>query len=157
MKVWTKESIQELLMKSDKAVIAALHSIYALQTADEKAGGHTSQVNSVGFSQYDAPFLTDMVRAYRQWGGLTPKQMAVTRNKIKRYHRQLVNIANENEAKRVPAPVIEPQADQRVELDEQASIDRDEAAMHAAEHNRDMQQEYERMARKYAYEMGAFA
>jgi hypothetical protein len=92
--VHTKESIHELLDKSDAAVIRALYAIYNLQTASEQAGHSTREVNGVGFSQFDAPFLTDMVLKSRRWGSLTPKQMAVTRNKIKRYHRQLVEIAN---------------------------------------------------------------
>lgn len=92
--VHTKESIQSLLDRSDQAVTKALLAIYKLQTASEQAGHSTKEVNGVGFSQFDAPFLTDMVVALGRWGKLTPKQMAVTRNKIKRYHRQLVEIAN---------------------------------------------------------------
>lgn len=92
--VHTKASIQELLDKSDRAVLKALYAIYNLQTAAEQAGHSTREVNGVGFSQWDAPFLTDMVVKSRRWGSLTPGQMAATRNKMKRYHRQLVEIAN---------------------------------------------------------------
>ena len=101
--VHTKESIQELLRTSDRAVVRALNAVYALQTADEQAGHHTNQSNGVGFSKFDAPFLSEMVTAVRRWGSLTPQQMAVTRNKILRYHRQLVQIAN-SQAQRVDSP-----------------------------------------------------
>lgn len=92
--VHTKESIHELLDRSDSAVLRALYAIYNLQTSTEQAGHSTREVNGVGFSKFDAPFLTDMVVKSRRYGRLTPKQMAVTRNKVKKYHRQLVEIAN---------------------------------------------------------------
>lgn len=101
--VHTKESIQELLRTSDRAVVRALNAVFALQTVGEQAGHSTKEVNGVGFSRFDAPFLTDMVVAVRRWGSLTPKQMAVTRNKILRYHRQLVQIANA-QAQHVDSP-----------------------------------------------------
>jgi hypothetical protein len=90
----TKESIQALLERSDQAVYKALLAIYNRQTAAEQAGHHTREVNGVGFSRFDAPFLTDMVRGYLRYESLTPKQLAITRNKMKRYWRQLVEIAN---------------------------------------------------------------
>jgi hypothetical protein len=101
--VHDKESIQALLDRSDRAVIRGLKAIFALQTAEEQQGHHTNENNGVGFSKFDAPFLTDMVKAIDTWGGLTPKQMAVTRNKLRRYHRQLVEIANEGTIKPVEA------------------------------------------------------
>lgn len=92
----TKTSIQELLLSNDQSVIQALRAIHNRQTDAEKAIGVTSDHNRVGFSAFDAPFLTDMVRSLREWGRLTPKQMAVTRKKMMRYHRQLVELANEH-------------------------------------------------------------
>jgi hypothetical protein len=95
-------------------VIKALHAIHARQTADEQAGGYTNHTNGIGFSKFDAPFLTDMVVKHRRYGSLTPKQMAVTRNKIKRYWRQLVEIANERDAVKVPSirPVPDPEQEE---------------------------------------------
>lgn len=90
----TKETIQELLDNNNRAVVKALLAIHSRQTAAEQAGHHTREVNGVGFSKFDAPFLTDMVRAVQRYGSLTPKQMAVTRNKMKRYWRQLLEVAN---------------------------------------------------------------
>lgn len=92
----TKESIQRLLDQNDRAVIRALYCIHARQTADEQAGGHTRHTNGIGFSRYDAPLLSDYVRQHRQLGFLSKKQIAIARNKVKRYWRQLVEVANEN-------------------------------------------------------------
>lgn len=109
--MWDKAKVQTLLQENDRAVIKALYAIHARQTADEKAGGYTNHTNGVGFSKFDAPFLTDMVVKYRRYGSLTPKQMAVTRNKIKHYWKQLVEIANERDAAAAPAPSIRPTPD----------------------------------------------
>jgi hypothetical protein len=92
--IHTKESIQQLLDTNERAVYKALLAIYSRQTAAEQAGHHTREVNGVGFSRFDAPFLTDMVRGYMRYGSLTPRQLAPTRNKMKRYWRQLLEIAN---------------------------------------------------------------
>jgi hypothetical protein len=102
-KKWDKESIQALLTKREDAVIRALLVLYGRQTTEEQRGKHTTEVNGRGFNQHDAPFLTEMVRSLQQWGRLTPKQMAVTRNKVKRYWRQLAEVAN---AKQQPEQIV---------------------------------------------------
>jgi len=100
MKVWKKEDIHALLENNPKAVRRALLAIYALQTSAEQANHATSDANGVGFSAFDAEFCTDMAeKALKGWS-FSEKQMAVTRNKMKRYHRQLIMIANESERKR---------------------------------------------------------
>jgi hypothetical protein len=147
--------VQELLDKNDQAVIRAMHAIQDRQTADEQAGHTTRHTNGVGWSKFDAEWMSEMIIGYRRWGRLTPKQMAITRNKVKRYWRQLCEIANEKEAV-VQQPAIQ-------ELDEtaaeSAAIAAEEAAYHAAENKRDMEQEYERMRLKFEREMqaGSFA
>lgn len=93
-KTHDKISILALLDQSDVAVIRALEALYSRQTADELASHMTRHTNGVGFSKWDAAFLTDMVVKNRRWGRLTPNQMRVTREKVKKYWRQLVEIAN---------------------------------------------------------------
>lgn len=91
---WDKEKIQALLDSKPEAVIRGLRAVAALQTADEAAGAYTRESNGVGFSKHDAPFLTDMLRQLQAGRTLSPKQFAVTKNKVKRYWRQLAEIAN---------------------------------------------------------------
>jgi hypothetical protein len=93
-KVWDKESIQALLDREPKAVIRGLRAIAARQTASELATKTTTESNGVGFSYRDAPFLTDMMRQVQAGRTLSPKQFAVTKNMVKRYWRQLAEIAN---------------------------------------------------------------
>lgn len=96
--MWDKEKIHALLDKRDDAVTRALSAIYALQTADEKATEHTSHSNSVGFSAFDAKFCSDLATKVNRGYSLSPKQIAIARNKMKRYHRQLCDIANARDA-----------------------------------------------------------
>lgn len=96
---WDKASIHRLLDTNPKAVVRALIAIAAYQTADELNSHHTKHANGVGFSSYDAPFLTDMLRQINAGRTLSPKQMAVTTNKVKRYWRQLAEIANASSVK----------------------------------------------------------
>jgi hypothetical protein len=90
----TKESIQELLRTNDRAVYRALLALHARQTDDEVAGATTRHTNGIGFNKFDAAWMTDMVGKFRRYGSLLPKPLAITRNKLMRYHRQLIEIAN---------------------------------------------------------------
>lgn len=96
--VHTKESIQALLDRNEQAVYRAMHAIQARQTADEQAGHHTRHTNGIGWSKFDAPWMAEMIDKQRRWGTLLPKPLSITRNKVKRYWRQLLEIANENYA-----------------------------------------------------------
>lgn len=162
MKVWTKDTIHQLLDANPKAVYAAMRQMQKRQTAAEQAQHATTESNGIGWSKYDAEWMSEMIKNVDHWGSLTPRQLAPTRNKLKRYWRQLVEIANENEQKKAAlAAAMEPTIE-RAETPEEAearAIAEDEARYHAMENVRDMEQEYERMARKFAWQMsaGAFA
>lgn len=102
--MWNKQKIHELLDKSDVAVTRALLAIYASQTASEQASRTTKEPNGVGFSAFDADFCSDIAQKVQRGWKLSPKQMAIIRNKMKRYHRQLLEIAVANQA--APTPTI---------------------------------------------------
>ena len=92
--MWTKERIHQLLDQNENAVWRAVLAIYDLQTADEKNAMATTNANSVGFSAFDAEFMSDIAVKLRRGWNMSPKQLACCRNKIRRYHRQLCEIAN---------------------------------------------------------------
>lgn len=94
--MWNKEKIHALLDANPVAVQRAIVAIFKRQTGDEKVGGYTRHTNHVGFSKFDAEFLTSLAQQIEAGRALSAKQLAVGRNKIKRYHRQLVEIANAN-------------------------------------------------------------
>ncbi len=104
--MWDKEKIQTLLDSNPKAVVKGLLTIYNLQTEFEKDCLATVADNGVGFSAFDAQFLTEMAQRVQKGYTLSLKQFAVTKNKVKRYWRQLANIANAK-APKVIEPTIE--------------------------------------------------
>ena len=89
-----KTSIQRLLQQSDLACHRALEALYKLQTADEQSALTTKHTNGVGFTSFDAPFLSDIARKTRIYGAMTRNQLAHVRPKLMKYWRQLVDIAN---------------------------------------------------------------
>ncbi len=74
--MWTKEKIHELLDSNPMAVMKALVVIYDRQTETEKEAKSTRQANGIGVPT------------------LSPRQLAIATNKMKRYHRQLCELAN---------------------------------------------------------------
>lgn len=105
VRVWTKQSIQELLEVSDKAVERAILAIYARQTEGEKYEGSTVVHNSMGFGAYDANVFTRMAKEILAGKAYTHANAEFARRwKIKRYWRQLVEIANENEKEKLCSP-----------------------------------------------------
>ncbi len=89
---WTKEKIQHLIDTRDKAVIRALIQIYHRQTASEQNAQSTTDANGVGFCANDAQFLTDVAQKAQKYH-LTERQIAAVRPRIRRYWRQLLEIA----------------------------------------------------------------
>ena len=90
-KVWDKKAVQELIATNDKAVYRALLTVYANQTQAEQANHVTAASNNIGFTAFDAAVLTSFAQFLQKTGFLTPKQLAITRGKIKKYHRQLLD------------------------------------------------------------------
>jgi hypothetical protein len=99
-RVWDKKSIQELLEVSDYAVERAILAIYSRQTEGEKRGKSAEVYNSEGFGKYDVGFYSNCANTLLN-RGLSPKQLAIARPGMKKYWRQLVEIANENELRKV--------------------------------------------------------
>ena len=94
---WTKEDIQDLIAKNDKAAIAALLKIYANQTDDEQNSENTEYYNGIGFNGIgfnglDAGILTSMAKWYEGKGFLTPKQLEVAKRKLKKYAGQILRM-----------------------------------------------------------------
>ena len=103
-KIWSKESIKELLDRSDEAVYRAMIQIYNRQTADEQKYQDTHIYNSVGFSGSDAEIMSSFTEYYKKFDKLSPKQMVIARKKMKKYWKQLLDVireANPNQPERV--------------------------------------------------------
>lgn len=93
-KIWTRESVSELLEKSDVAVVHGIIAIYKLQTEDEKMGRTARVQNGMGFSKMDAEFGSSLAESAMKNGTLSEKQLVYARKMCKKYIRQLVELSN---------------------------------------------------------------
>ena len=97
------EKIRALLKENDLAVKRGIVAIYRRQTDEEKCTDATRLHNGIGFSAYDAPFLSSLAKQLLDGKELSPKQLAIGRNKICRYSIQLASIAEAREQSNQPA------------------------------------------------------
>jgi biotin carboxylase len=88
-----REYIRELLAVSDKAVYKSILVIYDLQTDQEKYTGETIDHNGLGFSGIDAEDMTQMALKIQRRELLTRKELAIARNKMKKYWKQLMKVS----------------------------------------------------------------
>ncbi len=93
-KKWSKEEIAYKMETDNVWLYRGLMAIYKHQTEDEKSSGITKHDNGIGFNGVDANFMTNLALFYKSYGFLTQKQLAHCRKKMKKYAKQLSNIAN---------------------------------------------------------------
>ena len=100
---WIEQDIIELLDNRLDAVEQAILAIYARQTATEQDTGRTIELNYIGFNSYDASLGTYLATYLQESdrNHLSGKFVAKARHLIKKYRRQLAEIANESELRKV--------------------------------------------------------
>jgi hypothetical protein len=96
-----KEQIQKLIDTNDEAVARAVVRIFQRQTAYEQRAEHTQLNNSIGFNAPDAKYLTFAAKFVLRNGALSGDHVDRVRVKIRRYWKQLIEIAEETNARRV--------------------------------------------------------
>ncbi len=92
-----KAFIQDKLRNDPKWTLGGLLKIYDFQTANEQEFEYTSDANSVGFTGADGEILTSFAKGLLKYRTLTPRQMAITKNKMPKYWKQILN--NTDQAK----------------------------------------------------------
>ena len=95
MTIWTEDKIVALIDTNPHAVTRAVIAIYNRQTQVEQNVRDTREQNGVGFNSADARKLS----YYAQWAiqnnrDLNGKFLEIARQRVKKYRRQLVEIAN---------------------------------------------------------------
>ena len=88
-----KEYLQNLLRTNDKALYRAIILIAEYQTPKEVVMGATIEHNNVGFGAVDAEMMTALALRLKNGGELTRKELAICRNKMPKYWRQLMIIS----------------------------------------------------------------
>lgn len=96
-----RASCEEWLAADPKATEWALDALYRRQTANEQASEATLEHNEQGFNSMDAAILTSISeqmhnkaqRNVPRGQRLSPRQLALVRNKLGKYHGQLLSFA----------------------------------------------------------------
>lgn len=97
MKVWSKESIRDLIETNDKMVVKSVLKLYEYQTASEQSSGVAKESNGKGFNYSDAPFLSGVAQVLLNGKGLSQRQLDLARTSLLKYAGQLAKIANSHE------------------------------------------------------------
>lgn len=91
-KQW-KEYLQWLVRTNKRALYRSIVLIADLQTPEEKALGTTIDHNKQGFGIVDASLMTSLALVIKSGGELSERELAISRNKMPKYWRQLMIIA----------------------------------------------------------------
>lgn len=92
---WEK-FLKDYLEEDDELLKRAIVLIYQYQTKEEQYAGETKVENNIGFSKIDAGPLGRIAQKIIKNDELTAGETAMARNKMKKYWRQLMNIAKDN-------------------------------------------------------------
>jgi hypothetical protein len=93
-KLWTQEEIVKLIEKNNLFVESCIIKIFERQTADEQENSTTEHNNGIGFSGVDAKTMTYYAKYIKSGRHLTGEHLEKARQRIKKYKRQLTEIAN---------------------------------------------------------------
>lgn len=132
-KQW-KAYIQDLIARSDVALKRAIVQIYERQTYEEQMQGTAIAENNVGFSKIDAKELGDIAKKIKKNEQLTEGEIAKSRNKMKKYWKQLMHISLDNERRlirQLPVTVFQEDPNGHVfgESDERSGVYQASASM----------------------------
>lgn len=93
-KVWSKDEILKLLLKSDEMVRRSLVQLYKRQEPDEQAEHVTKHRNKMGFNAMDADLCSSLAQKVLSGMPLSHGETWTARFKLKKYANQLTEIAN---------------------------------------------------------------
>jgi len=87
------EFVKQKLKTDDRWLFKGLIAIYQCQTEDEQATDSTRNINGIGFSAYDAEFLSSVARQVMTTRSVSVKQLGFVRKNMIKYAGQLVRIS----------------------------------------------------------------
>ena len=88
----TPNEIKEKMRNEPEFTVGALIALYQHQTPEEQSFQTTAFDNNMGFNKVDSKMLTDLSKFYLQKGYLSDKQIAIARQKLMKYAKQLCGI-----------------------------------------------------------------
>jgi len=90
-KKMVKEYVRKRLANEDKMAIKALLMVFNHQTSDEQSTDRTRYQNNVGFTAFDAEFLTKLAKQYQEKNWLSVKQLAILKKIMPKYWKQVID------------------------------------------------------------------
>lgn len=93
-----KEWVLAQLDSSQRNVELAVVAIFNRQTSDEQATNSTNNLNSMGFNGTDAEFGSSLAKSILTYGKLSPRQAEYARKLIRKYWKQLIEVAESKRA-----------------------------------------------------------
>lgn len=87
-----------------KIIWRMLQAMYRRQTSLEREVQATVVENGVGFGAFDSNFLSSVAQSSLKYKNLTTAQAFVVAKPLKKYMRQLIEIANEHQKQKAPPP-----------------------------------------------------
>lgn len=94
VKTWNKDSIVALIERNDRAVERAIVAIFDRQTIEEQCSEVTMNHNGVGFTAAHAKLGSYYAKWVKRGKRLSGSHLEKARAIAKKYHRQLLEIAN---------------------------------------------------------------
>lgn len=94
-----RQFIDNLLKRDDvtgrEANMRALLRIFQLQTTSEQLIEYTAEDNGVGFTAFDAEFMTSLAKQFISKKSISERQFTFVKKSMKKYAGQLLKIALE--------------------------------------------------------------
>lgn len=102
-----KAYLQDLVSNNDTALLKSIVIIDNLQTEYERKAMESIDDNNVGWTKQDAKEMGEIANKVRSGDSITKGEMAKSRNKMKKYWRQLMMVSksqqSEKERRRIAA------------------------------------------------------
>lgn len=113
-----KQYLQDVVSKSSNACCQAIVAIDNWQTEPERMQGESTEDNGVGWTKYDAKEMVQLANKIRNGQQLTGGELAKSKNKMKKYWKQLMQIS------KAKIEQVEAQERERFEREAQKELER---------------------------------
>ena len=86
-------ALKQQISTRDNQALKALVTVFNKQTEDEHMAEDVRVYNNMGFTPFDAEFMTSLAKQYISKNYLSPKQLAYVKKIMPKYARQLIEQA----------------------------------------------------------------
>nr|DAJ99887.1 MAG TPA: hypothetical protein [Caudoviricetes sp.] len=95
MKTYSRENIWQFILRDKEFAKRCMLKLYDGMTSEEKSKGYSIEHNNIGYNRYDAQFMCSICEKIIAHKSLNNREFYTARYRLKKYLKQLTNIANE--------------------------------------------------------------